>query len=521
MVLSVSQIKESERFTMESLGVESVNLMEKAAEGLAQTVLSETRNFELPFFVFCGPGNNGGDGLALARLLALDFFKGSDNRHPANRVVVVKCFGNAVLSPDCQANLQRLESMQLPNLKLLDFSDDLLLDNGFIVDALFGIGLSRPLVGYFADVVRLINESNSFVYAVDVPSGLFADVHTPTENPVVLADRTLTVQYRKLAFLLPENAERVGRVSLVDIGLALPNASKQFLTAKMIDKQVVGALYKAPKMFDHKGSNGFGLLIAGSYEMPGAAVLSATAAMRAGIGKVVVHTPSSVADVLVSRLPEAIVDRDSASCFSGIDLEMWSVNALAVGPGVGKNVKTVTALKDLLDSVRSPIILDADALNILADNKVWLSYLPEKSILTPHFKEFERLAGKSANDFERIDKLKDFAKNRGVIVILKGAYTAVAFPDGRLFFNTSGNPGMATAGAGDVLTGILLASLAKGYPPEYAALLSVWLHGFAADCALKTDNPHRFSCESLLASDITDFLGDAFFALRSFDDNLK
>ena len=510
MVLSVTQIRDSEQFTMQSEPIAPIDLMERAANALFGEIknISESNHicniYYNKYVVFCGAGNNGGDGLALARLLA------TDDCSKKNDVTVVKCFGTARLSQDCQTNLQRLENLlpQYPNLKIEDFSPNLVIEAGaVVVDSVFGIGLSRPLTGYFAEIVEFINKHKSTnpIFSVDVPSGLFADVPTPAANALVEADRTFTFQFQKLAYLLPENSTRVGRVSVLNIGLRLPENDSFRPFAKMIDLDLVRKIYRPAQKFDHKGSNGFGLLIAGSELMPGAAVLAAEAAMRSGIGKVVVHTAARAANALACRLPEALLDIDATDCFSDISLENLNVNVVAVGPGLGKSPKTVNAVKNLLDELRSPLIIDADALNILSENKVWLSYLPENTILTPHFKEFERLVGKSRDDFDRIEKLKEFSKRYGVIVVLKGANSAVAFPDGRLFFNTTGNPGMATAGAGDVLTGVLLACLAKGYPTEHAALLAVWLHGRAGDFAAE-----KSSQESLIASDISNNLGNAF-----------
>ena len=266
-----------------------------------------------------------------------------------------------------------------------------------------------------------------------------------------------------------------------------------------------------PKKFAHKGSNGHGLLIAGSRTMPGAAILSATAALRSGIGKVTVHTTANVAAALPIALPEAILSTDeNMECVSKCHWEdMYGINAIAIGPGIGRSPKTLAMLKDLLSEVTAPVVFDADALNLLAENKTLLAYLPENAILTPHFKEFERLAGASENDFDRIERVGNFAKKHNVIVILKGANSIIAMPDGKYFVNSTGNPGMATAGSGDVLTGILLALLAKGYAPQLAALLGTYLHGLAGDCALDKE-----SHESLIASDIAHNIGKAIKKMR-------
>jgi len=274
----------------------------------------------------------------------------------------------------------------------------------------------------------------------------------------------------------------------------------------LLTQENVKSIYHPVPKFAHKGSNGLGLLIAGSKNMPGAAILSAKAAMRSGLGKLVVHAPSIVAEKLILSLPEALIYRDNHTIFfSSLPPAASYCNALAIGPGIGKNPATAKALFELFQPLSYPVIVDADALNILADNKEWLNDLPKNSILTPHITEFDRLAGKSKHRFERLQKSKDFAQKYQVIVVLKGHYSTITMPDGNIFMNTTGNQGMATAGSGDVLTGILLGLLAKGYLPEDAAKLGVYLHGLAGDLSLE-----KQSHESLIASDIIENLGKAF-----------
>ncbi len=508
LIASVPLVRQSEDFTMKNEPVSSIDLMERAGTQLADYL---TTDFQLDahsqVIIFCGQGNNGGDGLVVARKLALH----------GCRVIAVCVAENDKTTPDFNINLERYRQLlaRCANAHLTDYScfessykgDEKCL----VVDALFGIGLSRPLSGFYARVVRFINEMNQIVVAVDTPSGLFLDGHTQQDVPVVHAHYTYTFQWQKWAYLLPENAARVGTVKVLDIGLQIPdNAS---FTGKLIDKELVRSFYVAPPMYAHKGSNGHGLLVAGSGNMPGAAVLAATAALRAGIGKVTVHTTANVARVLPAVLPEAIVDTDAnGPCVSSCKWEnMPSLQAIAIGPGIGTAAPTAALLKDLLSEVHSPVIFDADALNILAENKTLLAYLPAYSILTPHFKEFERLAGKTENDFERLEKLRDFVKKYQVVVVLKGHHSVVAMPDGKMFVNTTGNAGMATAGSGDVLTGVLLACMAKGYPAALAALLAVYVHGLAGDCALNSQ-----SMESMIASDICQHLGCAFKQISGY-----
>jgi NAD(P)H-hydrate epimerase len=275
---------------------------------------------------------------------------------------------------------------------------------------------------------------------------------------------------------------------------------------QLLTKEVIKFIYEPVPKFSHKGSNGLGLLIAGSRNMPGAALLSAKAALRSGLGKLVVHAPAEVLNKLTLALSEVILDTDSnPDCFSSLPDELNKYNAIAIGPGIRTNPVSVKALSKLLKAVPYPVIMDADALNILATNKTLLKFIPKNSILTPHAGEFDRLVGKSNNRFERIEKAVDFAQKYNIFIILKGHYSNIILPNGNIYMNTTGNQGMATAGSGDVLTGILLGLLAKGYPPENAAKLGVYIHGLAGDCALE-----KQSHESLIASDIIECLGESF-----------
>ena len=500
-VLSVAQVRESEKLTMNEEPIPSIDLMERAGTRFAEHLLQHcpTDRFA-EIVVTCGPGNNGGDGLVIARQLYLQ-------KLPVRVLLAVP--EGARTTPEFETNLERwyaLSSEQRTQYthvyhegETLDWKQPTLL-----IDAIFGIGLSKPLRDYHARLVEQINKSGAYIIAVDAPSGMPLDGHTDDKALSVMAQETYTFQFYKLAYLLPETYRRCGEVSLIDIGLRLPPGDYPM---QLIGTETIKRLFHHPKKYAHKGTMGHGLLIAGSADMPGAAILAATAALRGGIGKVTVHSPSKVCDLLPAAIPEAILSRDTNSdSFSRIDLERHpGINAVAIGCGLSTSPAATQGVKSLLDELSDPLILDADALNILAQNKTWLGFLPANSILTPHLKEFERLAGKSDNDFDRIDRLRAFALKHGIIVILKGAHTAVAMPDGHVFFNTTGNPGMATAGSGDVLTGLLLALLSQGYAPAAAALIGVWLHGAAGDCAA-TQYGHP---TALIASDLPKFFGKA------------
>lgn len=505
-VLSVAQVREREALTMSEEPISSLDLMERAGTRFTEHLLQHCpidRFAEI--VVVCGPGNNGGDGLVIARHLF-------SHNLPVRVLLAVPEGGRT--TPEFENNLERWQALTAQKETATqeteythNYQEGETLQwhrPTLLIDAIFGIGLSKPLRDYQAHLVESINQSGAYIIAVDAPSGMLLDGHTEEKALSVMAQETYTFQFYKLAYLLPETYRRCGEVSVIDIGLRLPQGDYKM---QLIEAETIKRLIHRPNKYAHKGSMGHGLLIAGSADMPGAAILAATAALRGGIGKVTVHSPSKVCDLLPAAIPEAILSRDSNNdSFSQIYLE-WhpGISAVAIGCGLGKSKAATQGLKSVLDEVGDPMILDADALNILAENKTWLGFLPANSILTPHIKEFERMAGKADNDFDRIEKLRAFAQKHGVIVILKGAHTAVAMPDGRIFFNTTGNPGMATAGSGDVLTGLLLALLSQGYAPAAAALIGVWLHGAAGDCAAaQYGHP-----TALIASDIPKCFGQA------------
>jgi NAD(P)H-hydrate epimerase len=507
-VLSAPQIRESEQFTMQLKNISALQLMEDAANAFTDEFLSMVNDIDIEeIVVCCGHGNNGGDGLAIARLLTAKEFK----------VKVVLCDnGKFKRSPLFEKNLGRLLSMNEKTLSIVneieDYTLNVLMGRVVLLDAIFGIGLNKPVSGHYAKVIDLINNSGLPIISVDMPSGLFADEPTPINTPIVMAFSTFTMQFMKPALMLPENYRYCGNVKALAIGMSTPT---HFDTSKLDELPSILDLHnmlQQPSKFDHKGINGHGLLVAGSAAMPGSAFLATKAALRSGIGKITVHLPKKIAPLMPVAIPEAIVQNDkNKTVFTHIDIaNLKNISAIAIGCGLGSAPKSITGFHNLLAAVDMPVVLDADALNILAQNKMWLNSLPENSILTPHVKEFERLTCKAHNDFDRISLLRAFAEKYKVIVILKGANTAIATPNRKIYFSITGNPGMATAGSGDVLTGILLALLAKGYIPLHAALLGTFLHGLAGDFAVKKE----CSYESLIASDIGKHIGEAYNVLH-------
>ena len=499
-ILSVPQIRDADKFTIENEPIESIDLMERAARKVFEWLYRRAPR-DKTIKIFCGMGNNGGDGLAVARML--------NEQDIVPQVFMVRYSDR--MSHDCEVNYYRLvNETKVPMFDILgedDFpnigADDV------VVDAIFGSGLNRPPQGMAADLIAYLNQSRAIRVAIDIPSGLFADQPSAL-GFIFKADYTLTFQNPKLAFLLPENDPYVGRFDVLDIGLH-PRYLEEVETHNMLTvKAMVKPILHMRTKYSHKGTYGHALLIAGSEGKTGAALLGAKACLRTGVGLLSVHLPKMAQLPLQTAIPEAMIDGDeSEKCFTMFKgLEAYS--AVGVGPGLGKDDDTVRALKRLIQDVQVPLVMDADALNILSDNPTWLAFLPAKTILTPHPKEFERLAGKSATSFERLEKQRELSKKYNLIIVLKGAHTAITMPNGTCFFNTTGNPGMATAGSGDVLTGIILSLLAQRYSPEEAAVLGVYLHGLAGDLAAE-----EIGQEAMIASDITEHLGKAYILLRS------
>lgn len=508
-VLGVSEIRECEKYTLEALRISSKDLMEQAGIALAEEIQEyATLHSNNKIMIFCGPGNNGGDGAVIARTLIYKHNYSGD-------ITVIDCSQlDSKTTNERQENVETWKELTKThtnaNYCIYSSIENLNIEkNVLVVDALFGIGLNKPLSGIYKNIVSLINNSDSQVISIDIPSGMYVDSHTPKENLVIISDLTLTVQSTKLALLLPENYFYFGEVKIVDVGIIIPDEISKSERRRLITPALFGKNWDFHEnAFAHKGTFGHGLLIAGSKNMPGAAVISATAAMRGGIGKLTIHSASSNSTILACTIPEAIFDPDEREdCVSKLDWDKLSntINAIAIGPGIGKSSHTLSLLKDILDTINSPIILDADALNLFSENKTRLAFLPQNSILTPHFKEFERLAGIVDNDFDRLEKAKAFAIKHSVILVLKGHHTCICTPDGSQYFNTTGNSGMATAGSGDVLTGLLLSFLAQGFTPIYSALLAVYIHGAAGDAYANVNNK-----KTLIASDLPKYFNFAF-----------
>lgn len=499
-VFSTTQIRDIDRYTIRHEPVSSIDLMERAARAIFDELRTMWPDISTPFCVFAGPGNNGGDALALSRMLC-----------DAGYVVDVHLCNAGELSADCNENRIRLlkSSPEVLTEHLQTFNPPLIPSQAVIIDGLFGSGLSRALSGMYAEVTAFINEHSNFVVSVDIPSGLHGDSWHQWTDPTVKADITLSLQFPKIAFFLAENEKYVGEWKILEIGLhpdAIASTETMYQFTEATD---LSHLLIRRSRFAHKGTFGHLAILAGCKGMAGASILAARAAMRSGAGLVTLHGPEGNRCILQTIVPEVIYDTDKhPDCISEF-YHTQQYDAIAVGSGIGTRTLTVEMLRLLLQQVKAPLVLDADALNIIASQKKMMSLIPPGSILTPHPKEFDRLAGPVSNSFYRMESALAMAAEYKVYIVLKGAYSKIFTPEGKVYFNSTGNPGMATAGSGDVLTGIIGALLAQDYRAEAAARLGVYLHGLSADLALEEQSE-----ESLVAGDIITGLGKAFKHLR-------
>jgi len=500
-IFTSEQIRTIDRLTIENEPVSSTDLMERASVQLYEWIEKHFGR-SAHFVVFAGPGNNGGDGLALARILHRNGY--------SVEVHYVKFTERT--SADWEFNRIRLEKET--NVRFSTLMDEdhfpMVSSDDIIIDSIFGTGLARPVEGLPAEVIKKINLSDAIKISVDIPSGMAGEDNSENKaDCIVRADHTLSFQFPKLSFMFAENAGFLGECHILPIGLdkkAIRNTGTPFFFTENSD---ILPLIRRRNKFDHKGVFGHGLVIAGSKGKMGAAVLCAGAALRSGIGLVTCHIPSGGNLLMQSALPEAMTDSDDSDIFFTGIKNTDTYSAIGAGPGLGTSPETQRAVIKLITDSKTPIVLDADALNILSMNKEALSKLSANTILTPHPKEFERLAGGSENGYERLQRQIEFSKKHKCIVILKGANTSVTTPDGNVFFNGTGNPGMATGGSGDVLTGIILSLLAQGYSEENAAVTGTFLHGLAGDIASEEQG-----FESLIASDIIKCIGNAFKRLH-------
>ena len=493
-------MKELDAYTIQEDEIESIELMERAATEVVRFITNKYPNQDKQIAIFAGPGNNGGDGLAVARLL---HNKGYFN---------VQAFlfnTNNTLSEDCQKNAERL-SVECPELCFTEvqqqFEAPTLNKDVLVVDALFGIGLNKPLGGGYAALVRFINATQGDIISIDMPSGLMCEDNTyNSPSAIVRATYTLTFGMPKLAQILADNQKYVGHTYVLNIGLHAEMLNSKDIAYEISETKDIKALLKSRPAFGHKGTFGHALLIAGKYGMAGAAVLASKACLKTGVGKLTLHTPTCNNDILQISVPEAILDHDEDEHIFANTVKTEYYQALAIGSGIGTHKNTALAFIEQISHSNIPLLIDADGINILGGHKGWIPQVPDNTILTPHYKEMQRLGICNTDSFSTLIEAISIAKQHHLYICLKGHYTAICTPNGKVYFNPTGNSGMATAGSGDVLTGIILSLLAQQYSEETACRLGVFLHGLAGDYAAQALGEH-----SVTASDIIDYLPMAF-----------
>lgn len=498
-IFRTAEIAEIDRYTVEHEPVTSLDLMERASRIWVENFRRKFGDFR-KVAVVAGSGNNGGDGFAIARMLTGEGIE----------AVVFHLATGVGMSEDCEVNYKRFTAQGGKVTEVTGLPEFRLGADTVVIDAIFGSGLNRKVTGLAAEVIEEINRSGNIVVAVDIPSGLMGEDNSCNDlRAIVQAGCTFTFQFPKLAFMLAENYKYVGDWEVLDIGLHPVAMAETATPYRYVCLEDAARMLPCQQKFAHKGTNGRALLVAGGYGMMGAAVLAAKAAVRSGVGLLYCHVPFAARNVIHVAVPEALTDLDRSDCrFSEVHC-MERYDAVAIGPAIGKGPEMVEGLKQLLAVWRGTTIIDADALNILSEHRELLDYLHEGCILTPHMREFERLAGKSENDFERLNKLSNFANRYNAYVVLKGAHSVVASPEGMLYFNMSGNPGMAKGGAGDVLTGVLLGLAANGLSSLEVALAGVFAHGLSGDIAAE-----EWGMRGICAGMIAEGMGKAWKKLE-------
>ncbi|MDT0641721.1 NAD(P)H-hydrate dehydratase [Zunongwangia sp. F363] len=498
-IFSASQLKQADEITIKNQNITSEELMERAATQVFEEIHRRLQGAQLPVKIFCGIGNNGGDGLVVGRMLL---------EHGYQVKVFVVNYSDK-RSQDFLANYDKIKEVSNNWPELIKKEEDFPEINrgDFVIDAMFGIGLNRPIEGWVGKLVEHINNSRAFVLAIDMPSGLFSDKIPAKEDAVINANFTLTFQTPKLVFFLPQTMDYVGDIQVLDIGLDRDFLAETDTALELTGKAEARELYKPRKKNSHKGNYGHTLTVGGSYGKIGSILLTTTAALRTGAGLCTVFVPKCGYEIIQTGLPEAMVITDeNFEMLTAIKTDL-DADVVCFGMGAGRSEETVGAFKELLKKTKKPMLIDADGINILSENKDLLQLVPENSILTPHPKELQRLIGKWQDDFEKMEMVQRFCLEKKLIVVLKGAYTFI-FDGTKISINTTGNPGMATAGSGDVLSGVIAAMLSQKYKPFAAARLGVYLHGKAGDLYAEEN-----SYEALISGDIAENMGRAYLDL--------
>ncbi|WP_299126886.1 NAD(P)H-hydrate dehydratase [uncultured Winogradskyella sp.] len=497
---SKEQIYTGDKLTAERQNISPIDLMERAGTQIFNWIHMRMQGAQVPIHVFCGIGNNGGDGLVLARHLIT---------HGYNVITyIVNCSDKR--TKGFLTNYDRIKDVtkDWPNVLSCgsDYSDIVIEERDIIVDAVFGIGLNRPPNDWVVGLFKLWSASKAFTLSIDIPSGLYTDKAVEDNEAVVFANYTLSFQSPKLVFFLPETAKYTIQWEVIDIGIDRAFLMQTETEAQLISKFEVLPIYKPRDKFAHKGDFGHALIVGGSYGKIGAVNLASRAALSSGAGLVTAYIPKCGYHSIQASLPEAMVITNGEELIDTIHFDI-EPSVVGIGVGMGTADATINAFEVFLKSNKLPLVIDADGLNCLAKKKALLKLLPEQTILTPHPKELERLIGSWSNDFDKLKKVKAFSNKHNVIVLIKGANSITVFGD-KLYIYTTGNPGLATAGSGDVLTGIITGLVAQGYLPLDATIFGTYLHGKSADISLED-----FGYQSLIASHIIEALGIAYIDL--------
>ncbi len=502
-IYTASEIKEIEAFAIENEPILPIDLMERAANAICEEIKS-LKSTDTSVKVFAGSHNNGGDALAVSRILSQSGYN----------VEVFLFNTNGHLSPACETNRDRLIST-CPQVVFHEISTKIdlpkITPNDLIIDGLFGIGLSGSLSSSFTLLLRFINNCKATIVSIDIPSGMHCEDNSHTlPNQIVHADYTFTIHALKPAFLLADCQQYIGKCKIIDIGLensGCPDIKTQYI---LDEEEDMRKLLRPRNPFSNKGDYGHGLLIAGSYGMAGAAIIAAQAAMRCGMGKLTIHSPAANNTILQTSVPQAIIHNDTDNYLFTTAEDVNEYQSVAIGPGIGQKNETAAAMMEQIAHTTQPLVIDADGLNILSSHKGWLQQLPKGSILTPHPKEFSRMFGESNSDYEMLCIAREEARRLQIYIILKNHYTAICCPNGLVFYNITGNSGMATAGSGDALTGILLSLLAQSYSAKDACRLGCYIHGLAGDIAAE-----KYTEEGMNVMDLIQSIPEAIKELKN------
>ena len=502
-ILSPKQIAAADKATILNNEITSIDLMEFAATQCFYWLHNRLQGENIKIHVFCGIGNNGGDGLVIARHL---------HQHGYNVDCYIVNFSDK-RTPEFLKNYSRLKELgKWPTIINSEDEFPKISFEEIVIDAIFGIGLSRKPTGFTKKLIQYINSTKVFTLSIDFPSGLFGDKSVTDKKSVLKAGHVLTFQTPKMAFLLPENKEYLNTWEFIDIGLDTVFIESLKPTVSYITKEEILNLYKPRNKWAHKGDFGHSLLIGGSFGKIGAVTLASKAALKIGSGLITAYVPKCGYTILQISIPEIMVEVDCDDVLNYFNIKT-KATAIGIGPGMGTHEKTAFGFEKFLKENNVPLIIDADGINLLSLNKNLLKHLPKNSILTPHPKELERLIGSWENDYDKLNKTVQFSKLYAVIVIIKGAHTVIVDGD-NLTFNSTGNPALATAGSGDVLTGLITGLIAQGYEPKNASIFGVYIHGKTADIGIQ-----EIGYESFTASSILEYLPDAILDVFTSEDD--